>query len=94
MPGAVAYLEGVSAVDVVYAKTTASVHMPAGDQRTVRIGEHWPADDPIVEAHPHLFDADPRYGLTFSRRPSSLDEPPVEQVTAAPGESRSRVRRG
>jgi hypothetical protein len=81
-------------MEIVYAVTTASVQMPSGQQVPVRAGGHWPADDPLVLAHPGLFSADPRYGLTYSSRPPSMDEPPVEQATAGPGETRGRVRRG
>jgi len=81
-------------MDVVYATGTTSVHTPDGARVTTRIGEHWPADDPVVVANPGLFSTDPRYGLAYSSRPASLDEPPVEQVTAGPGEKRGTVRRG
>lgn len=75
-------------MDVVYATRTASV-----GQGVVRKGSHWPADDPIVRAHPDMFSADPRYGLNFSTAPDGWDDPPVETATAAPGEKR-QTRRG
>jgi hypothetical protein len=81
-------------MDVVYATSTASIAAPAGNQVPIRAGQHWPADDPIVLAHPGLFSADPRYGLVFSERPDAMDEPPIEQATSAPGEKRARVQRG
>lgn len=81
-------------MDIVYATGTTSVGTPDGGRVTVRGGEHWPADDPVVVANPGLFSADPRYGLAYSKRPAALDEPPVEQVTAGPGEKRGAVRRG
>jgi hypothetical protein len=83
-------------MQVVYA--TATQHVGAG---LVRKGTHWPADDPIVKAHPDLFSSDPRYGLLYSVEPDGWDEPvgqtaqdpPVEQATKAPGEKR-QTRRG
>jgi hypothetical protein len=81
-------------MQVVYAKTTSSVGTSDGGQFIVRGGEHWPADDPIVLAHPSLFSADPRFGLSYSARPAEMAEAPVEQVTAGPGEKRAAVRRG
>jgi hypothetical protein len=59
----------------------------------VHKGSHWPADDPVVAAHPEAFSPDPRYGLQFSQQPPGWDDPPVEQVTAAPGEKRATRRR-
>ena len=78
----------------VFATTTASVTTPGGSQVLVRTGTHWLDDDPVVREHPELFSDDPRYGVSYSVRPASFDEPPVEQVTAGPGEQRGRVRRG
>jgi len=54
----------------------------------VRAGEHWPADDPVVQANPGSFTEDPRYGLSFSVEPEGFrDEVTVERV------KRSYVRR-
>ena len=72
---------------VVYAVGTAQ----AGGH-TIRRGEHWPADDPVVVENPSLFSDDPRYGLSFSSTPAEMSEPPVEQATAAPGERRNTRR--
>jgi hypothetical protein len=67
-------------------------------------GQHWPANDPIVQENPGLFSDDPRFGLTYSPghapremayapgEPIPDDDIPVEQVTAGPGERRN-VRR-
>lgn len=77
-------------MDVVYATQTCSVAMPHGGQKYVQEGSHWPADDPLVTAHPDLFSTDPAPGLMFTRQP--VPEPVVEQATAAPGERR-QVRR-
>lgn len=71
-----------------------------GSTVSVVIGEHWPADDPVVTAYPTFFTDDPRYGLRSSR-PLGDDGYPagtapkrssaaVEETTAAPGEKRSR----
>jgi len=74
----------------VFATTTASVPMPGGHSVVVRFGSHWPADDPVVVAHPDLFSDDPRYGISASA--PIPEERPVEQVTAAPGEKRATRR--
>ena len=81
----------MSKIEVVYAKVSAVI----GD-RSVQFGQHFPKNDPIVEANPSLFSDDPRTGMqatapVWERNP---EEDPVEQATAAPGESRGRVRRG
>ena len=54
----------------------------------VVMGQHWPADDPVVRDHPGLFSDDPRYGLAASV-PVPERDLPVEQATAAPGEKRT-----
>jgi hypothetical protein len=82
-------------VDVVYATGTARLALPDGGGGIVRKGTHWPADDPVVTAHPELFSADPRYGLEFSQEPAGYRENmpgQVEQATAAPGERRQARR--
>jgi hypothetical protein len=81
-------------MDVVYARSTAVVTTPDGGRHTVQGGQHWPASDPVVAANPGLFSPDARYGVSFSVAPAELSEPPVEQVTAGPGEKRGAVRRG
>ena len=82
-------------MDVVYVKYDAFV---AACHRAVRMGEHYPADDPVVKAMPDAFTADPRYGLQWTGAPppemaEAPAEEPVEQATAGPGEKRN-VRRG
>jgi hypothetical protein len=78
---------------VVYATGSAGFATSDGAFHTVRYGQHWPEDDPVVKAAPPgLFSPDPRYGLASSVPPA--DDPPVEQATAAPGERRAAVRRG
>lgn len=78
---------------VVYATSTGLVTDPAtGVRGTVQKGSHWPADDPVVKAHPDLFSEDPRWGMNYSVEPDGWDAP-VEQATAAPGEKRT-TRRG
>jgi hypothetical protein len=74
----------------VFARETAVVSSPDGAQQLVRFGEHWPDDDPVVKANPSLFSDDPRYGMTSSR--PLPEDPPVEQVTAGPGEKRATRR--
>jgi hypothetical protein len=76
-------------VDIVYATATTMV----GPYR-VEFGSYWPADDPVVKAHPGLFSADPRKANLSSTAPVADDEVPVEMVTGAPGERRAQVRRG
>jgi len=83
-------------MDIVFATRT----FVTGTAGAVVLGTHWPADDPIVRAHPECFTADPRYGLSSSR-PLDIDGYPVgtqprgataatETATAAPGEKRTR----
>lgn len=73
---------------VVYA-TASTQTWSAGRPVSIVVGQHWPADDPIVKAFPDLFSDDPRYGLHFTVAP---DDAPAEQATAAPGEKRSTKR--
>jgi hypothetical protein len=73
-------------MDIVYA--TGTRHVGTG---VVHKGSHWPADDPIVRAHPDLFSDDPRYGLSYTAEPDGWDAP-VEQATKAPGEKRATRR--
>jgi hypothetical protein len=51
--------------------------------------EAWDADDPIVKARPELFDDEPTIVRGVRKR-----EVPVEAASAAPGEKRTRTRRG
>jgi hypothetical protein len=81
-------------MNVVYAMSTSQVETPDGGRHTVRAGSHWPDSDPVVKARPDMFSTDGRFGLSFSTPPPGMDEPPVEQATAAPGERRGRVQRG
>jgi hypothetical protein len=79
-------------MDVVYVKYDAYVEAV---HRAVRVGEHYPADDPAVKAMPGAFSPDPRYGVQWNGPPPpELAEPPVEQATSGPGEKRASVRRG
>jgi hypothetical protein len=79
-------------MNVVYATATVPVQLPSGIGGMVQKGSHWPADDPVVLAHPEYFSPDPRFGMSYSVEPAGYDAP-VEQATAAPGEKR-QVRRG
>lgn len=53
---------------------------------TIVMGQHWLADDPIVQEHPELFTDDARYGLSASV--PIPEDPVIEAATAAPGEKR------
>lgn len=89
-------------LEIVFVKGTATVM--AGPSRFITLvqGDHWPASDPIVKAHPGLFTADATVGLQVSA-PLEVNEEenadagqpqaPVEQATKAPGEKRT-TRRG
>ncbi len=66
---------------IVVALSTFSVALD-GIPLTVREGEAWAADDPIVKRYPEAFTKD----LRAVRRSA----PVVEQATAAPGERRAR----
>jgi hypothetical protein len=75
-------------VDIVYATATTTVGLRSGGQILLGKGTHWPASDPVVEDHPELFSADPRYGLVFTTQPDGWDAAPIETATANPGEQR------
>jgi len=84
-------------MQIVYAKSALRVPMPNGTAVTFPPGQHFPADDPYVLAHPEQFSDDPRYHLAFTEAKGwyldpSQDIPDVETATANPGEKRS-VRR-
>ena len=78
-------------IRVVFASDTKRVELPAGGYGVITKGSHWPAEDPIVLAHPEVFTTDPRYGMHYSTEPAGYDAP-IEQTTAGPGEKRN-VRR-
>lgn len=69
--------------DHVFAASTCAIRGAGGVVR-LRIGDAWPADDPVVQAHPELFSEGP----TVVKR----SQPAVEQATAAPGEKRGKGR--
>lgn len=77
---------------VVYAKSSVILPLPAGYPIRILVGTHWRADDPIVVDHPDLFSDDPRNGLSQSGPLPELDEAPIEQATAGPGERRTARR--
>ena len=63
------------AKQVVYALSDTGVVLPSGVYVKIHPGEHWPASDPVVRAHPHLFTTDPyRVGLRIS---APLEDAPV-----------------
>jgi len=77
-------------VKVVFAIETVSLLLQTGESLLLRKGTHWPADDPLVREYPQWFADNPRYGLSWTGTPPpEMAEPPVEQVTAAPGEKRA-----
>lgn len=57
-----------------------------GETLHLRAGSVWPADDPLVKAHPEMFSDTPEV-LETSR---GVKYRPIEQATAAPGEKRAR----
>jgi hypothetical protein len=79
-------------VKVVYARSSVVLPLPAGYPIRILIGSHWRADDPVVRDHPDLFSEDPRTGLSQSAALPDVEDAPVEQATAGPGERRA-VRR-
>ena len=69
---------------VVYAVETASVALTTGDIFTIHRGQKYSTDLQVVRERPGFFSDDPQTGM---------EDAPVEQATAAPGERRN-VRRG
>jgi hypothetical protein len=74
---------------VVYAKSSTVIASPGGMTVMVPWGSHWPADDPIVVAHPEIFTEDPGPGLRISA-PRTEDGEFLETATATPGSKRVR----
>ena len=71
----------------VFATATVAVREPGAQHpTTVHRGSVWHADSPIVTANPDLFSEEPPE--VFPRG----WQPPVEQATAAPGETRDSGR--
>lgn len=79
-------------LDAVFCKADTTIATSAGAPLHLRIGQHWPASDPVVVAHPDLFTSDPRYGMKYSVEPVGYRDEVVETATAAPGERRSTAR--
>lgn len=69
--------------DHVFAASTCAIRHGGATIR-LRIGDAWPASDPVVQANPGL----------FSEQPTAVKRsvPAVEQATAAPGEKRGKSR--
>lgn len=65
-------------MDIVFARATAYVLSPTGQRKLIQIGQHWPANDPIVKQYPEMFSTDSSYGLEFSAPPDVAE--PVETV--------------
>ena len=59
----------------------------------IRDGDLWPADHPVVVAHPDWFQTMDGRPLRPSRQTVSRAAAPVEQATAEPGERRVTRRR-
>jgi hypothetical protein len=78
-------------IPVVFATGDAPVTLPTGQIIRVRKGQHWPLEDPVVQASPTLFSQDPRWGMVYTREPDGYDAP-IETATAAPGERRNARR--
>ena len=70
---------------IVVALQTSTVYSGGRYPLTVRRGEAWDAESPVVKANPALFSADPADAAGAVARE-------MEQATAAPGE-KSRARR-
>lgn len=80
-------------IECVYATADFPATTLLGARVMVRKGTHWPINDPVVQQNPDNFSSDPRWGLSYSEEPEGWDDPPVETVTAAPGEKRHVRRR-
>ncbi len=78
---------------VVFATANSQV-WSGGVPVSIAIGQHWPANDPVVLAYPSMFADDPRYGLACSVPPVHEQAQVVESVTASPGEQRDVKRAG
>jgi hypothetical protein len=72
---------------IVFARESAVLHDAQGLPWSIRAGQPWRADDPLVAHHPSAFADEPEEKHVGSTRPgrSTLD---VEQASRAPGERR------
>jgi hypothetical protein len=68
---------------IVYALETAAVGLTTGDIFTIRRGQKYSSDLQVVRERPGFFSDDPQTGM---------EDGPVEQATAAPGERRNTRR--
>lgn len=78
-------------IPVVFATGDAPVTLRTGQTVRVRKGQHWPAEDPVVQAAPTLFSSDPRWGMVYTVEPDGYDAP-IETASANPGERRTTRR--
>lgn len=82
-----------SASQIVFARSTCLVNAPTtGTPVSLRVGDVWAKDDPLVVARGDLFTDDP----SFVHRTIPVPQEPwrIEAATRAPGETRGRrVRR-
>jgi hypothetical protein len=74
-------------VKVVFASASAVI-----GQAMVRMGTHWPADDPLVLANPSFFSEDPKYGLVYTRKPALNEQALVDSEREEPRVKRAYVR--
>lgn len=70
-------------MNIVYAVETATVALTTGDTFTIHRGQKYDAELQVVREQPGFFSNDPSTGM---------QDAPVEQATAAPGERRSTRR--
>lgn len=77
-------------MDVVYARNTGHYASPAGHSVLIVMGQHWPANDPMVLQYPDAFTDDPRMGLQFSTTPV-VTEPAITDPNPKPAPTQKRV---
>lgn len=75
---------------IVYAKEPRVIAF-GGMRVTLRPGDPWDGDDPLVQAHPDAFVDGPRV-VRSTRNSGGVIDVPVEQATRAPGEKRATRR--
>lgn len=72
-------------IRVVYARATMSLMTEDGANVPVRMGSHWPAEDPLVLAHPDQFSGDPRFGMSWTGTPPAYMSLPPDAPLPADG---------
>jgi hypothetical protein len=87
-------------IAIVFCKAQGALPDGIGGYQPVTLGEHRPADDPLVRRHPDAFSPDPRFGMRWSGEPPEYmalppDAPIPVEMTARAGERRpGMLRRG